>query len=393
MNNASIVINAAEAAVATRDATATGLHRASKTTCRGWFFANLFHRKATESEVAASNVRFHPPLSLVADDRQTLHFRDWFRRKAISLHGGGQRQAGECSRRIKVSSFRKIFVKKAKIIDEDANVGIVTTETATPKTAGEPGYLNRLFTNKEPLVVEQSEPVIACAAMAAEVFEEFVVVIDTTTRSRYAFNPNCVGCCSMPMIDIPDHSVASSDYYDSITVESIAVEENPILEEIEETVPFIPQEFEHDSFSTVDLGECKTKESVAAGPLARDILTATMDGNADQENNEIFVETAQQVSSIAPRTPSYGLSVVTNTVCGVLGSIGERASKIVQQQLTAARQLTETNSKDQLAKSYDSDIMSVYSSMTDIFSSPAVLSPDTLIQNFTSHNGHRNGKL
>ncbi|KAK9314580.1 hypothetical protein V1524DRAFT_140120 [Lipomyces starkeyi] len=384
MTKASIVINAAEAAVAARDATATGLHRASKTTCRGGFFANLFHRKVSESEVAASNVRFHPPLSLVADDRyQTLHFRDWFRRKAISLHGGGQRQAGGFSRRIKVSSFRKIFLKKAKnciaIIDEDPNVGIVTTETATPKTAGEPGYLNRLFTNKESLVVEQSEPVIGGAAMAAEVCEEFVVVIGTTTRSRYAFNPDCVGCCSMPMIDIPDHLVASSDYYDSITVESIAVEENPILEVIEETVPFIPQEFEHDSFSTVDLGECKTKESVAAGPQARDILSATMDGNADQENNEVFVEIAQRVSFIAPQTPSSGLSVVTNTVCGVLGSIGERASKIVQQQLTAARQQTETNSKDQLAKSHDSDITSVLSSMTDIFSSPAVLSPDILM--------------
>ncbi|KAK9330285.1 hypothetical protein V1520DRAFT_135617 [Lipomyces starkeyi] len=347
MTKASIAINAAEAAVATRDATATGLHRASKTT-RGWFFADLFHRKVSESEVSASDVRFHPPLWLVVDVRcQTLHFRDWFRRRAISSHAGGQKQAGGCSSRIKVSSFRKIFLKKAKnciaTIDEDANVGIVTTEAATPKTAGEPGYLNRLFTNKESLVAEQSEPVIAGTAVAAAVCEEFVVVIGTTTRSRYAFNPDCVGCCSMPMIHIPDHSVASSDYHDSITVESIAVEENPILEEIEETVPFIPQEIEHDSFSTVDLGECKTKESLAAGPQARDILTTTMDGNADQENNEGFVETAQRVSFIAPRTPSYGLSVVTNTVCGVLGSIGERASKIVQQQLTAARQQTETN--------------------------------------------------
>ncbi|KAK9390724.1 hypothetical protein V1515DRAFT_42052 [Lipomyces mesembrius] len=385
MNQTNITINAADAAVATKDGTATGPRRASKTTCTGGFFAHLFHRKASESEVAASNVRLHRHLSLVIDDRcQTSHFRDWFRRKATSLHVGGQRQAGGRTHRIKVSSFRKNLLKKAKncitIIDEDANVGIVTIEAATPNTTGEPGCLNRPFTNRESLFVEQREPVIAGAALAAEVCEEFVVVSSTTTRSRYAFNPDCVDCCSMPMIDILDHSVASSDSYDSNTVESIAVEENPILEEIKETVPFIPQEIECDSFTTVDLGECKTKESVAADPpQASDILTVTTDGNADQENNEVFVPTAQRLSFTAPGTPSYGLSVVTNTVCGVLGSIGERASKIVQQQLTAGRQQTETDSKDKLAQGHDSDITSVLSSMKSIFSSPAVLSPNILI--------------
>ncbi|KAK9375778.1 uncharacterized protein V1513DRAFT_331264 [Lipomyces chichibuensis] len=383
MTSENIATDAAGAAVATGDATATGRHRDAKTTCRGRFFANLFHRKASEYEIAASNVRFHRSLSPVVHDRcQAWHIRDWFRRKASSLQVGGQKQAGGCSQRIKVSSFRKIFLKKAENcianVDEDANVGIVTTEAATPKTAGERSYLNRLFTNKESLVVEQSEPVIGGAAVAAKVCEEFVDVIGMTTRSRYAFNPDCVGCCSMPMIDILDHSVASSDFYDSVTVESITVEENPILEGIEETVPFIPQKIEHDSFSTVDLDECKTKESVAAGPQG-DILVVTMDGNADQENNDVFVEAAQRLSFSAPQAPSYGLSVVTNTVCGVLGSIGERASKIVQQQLNAARQQTETDFKDQLAKGYDSDITSVLSSMTGIFCSPAVLSPDPLI--------------
>ncbi|KAK9353809.1 hypothetical protein V1523DRAFT_396127 [Lipomyces doorenjongii] len=378
MTKTNITINSAMAAVATTDASATGLLRASKTTCTGRFFANLFHRNVSKCEVAASNVRFNRPLSLVVDDRyQTSHLRDWLRRKATSLHVSGQKQAGGRTRRIRLSSIRRIFLKKAKkciaIIDEDANVGNVTTEAATPKAAGESDYLNRLFTNKESPLVEQREPAIACAALTAE---EVVVVISTTTRSRYAFNPDCVACCS---IDILDHSVASSDSYDSNTVESIAVEENPMLEVLRETVPFVPQEIEHDSFTTVDLGECMVKESVAAGPQARDILTVTADGNADQENNEVFVETAQRLSFSAPGTPAYGLSVVTNTLCGVLGSIGERASKIVQQQLTAGRQQTETDSKDELAPGHSSEITSVLSSMTGIFSSPAILSPNTLI--------------
>ncbi|KAJ8103097.1 hypothetical protein POJ06DRAFT_265957 [Lipomyces tetrasporus] len=408
MVTATNILNAAiqaEAAVVGQATPATGPDRSTKTSRITGFLANIFNRKASENKEADATVHGRRSASSLVDDRgKPWHLRRLFHRNtSTGLVDGGQKQAARRLRVVKLSRFRKVFGAKAQDnvgnINEAANVGIVS---AASRTAGKLSFLNRIFTKKELPVIDLFDPVdafagfaasAACAASevaAAEASEDPVVVIGTTTRSRYAFNPDCVHCSTQSTGGefFLDHSMISADSYDSHTLESVAVEDL-ILVEIKDPMTPVLQEVELDSFSTVDLSECKTEHSDAAGHHTKDILPLSVYGNV-QENNDL--EVTLRLGLSAPATPSYGLSVITNTVCGVLGSIGEHASQIVQQQLAAARQQPETASKQQGGRYYDSKFTPVPKSMARIFS-PYIPAPSIGISSLSDQDelGHNWG--
>ncbi|KAK9322793.1 hypothetical protein V1517DRAFT_118580 [Lipomyces orientalis] len=387
MITATNILNAAiqaENPVVRQATPAAGPELSSKTSRITGFLANIFHRKASENKEADATVHGRHSVSVLVDDRRrSWHLRHLFHRNTpTGLVEGGQKQVTRRFRGVKSSRFSKVFGTKRRDNVGDSNEAAdVGNASAASRTAGKLSFLNRIFTKKELPIIDLSEPVdafaglVASAALTAsdiataEASEEPVVVIGTTTRSRYAFNADCVHCSTQSTGGdfFLDHSMISSDSYDSCTVESVAVEDL-ILAEIKNTMTPVLQEVEPDSFSTVDLSECKTEteNSGATGHQTRDILPLSLFGNVDQENNDFEVTLRLGLSASA--SPSYGLSVITNTVCGVLGSIGEHASHIVQQQLAAARKQPKTASKQQVGGYHDLTITPIPKSMARIFS-------------------------
>ncbi|KAK9240053.1 hypothetical protein V1525DRAFT_337990 [Lipomyces kononenkoae] len=340
-----------EVAVAAKGVTATCSESAAKNPDGRGLIAKFLHRRAAKTQTPTTKVRLHNPFSLAGKDHsQRKHFRDWFRRKTSSSHVDGQKHW--CSLGFNVSSLRKVFSKPDNCIalsDEDSSVTAVAEKAvATVQLPDEVGdnvtcfeiqnTLDHSVSFTDPYPGEISEQVRDSAEVVTvvQLYDEFVdnaacyKTLDfLTDHSMLSFND--------------DHYVSDlcSPYGEATVVASVevTVETLSTIKENQETVTSASEEVDYDSFSTIDLGEYNPTELLPVGPKGYGIFSGLRQGNPCQENSAVPLHVTETAC------PSYGLSVVTNTVCNVLGSIGERASKMVQQQLAAEYSKRETGSQ------------------------------------------------
>ncbi|KAK9366951.1 hypothetical protein V1509DRAFT_567686 [Lipomyces kononenkoae] len=343
-----------EVAVAAKDVISACSERAAKNPSGRSIFGKLLHRKVSKTETPTTKMSMHNPFSVAK------HLRDWIHRKTSSFHIDGQKQARSLSDTVFEKIFEEPYSLKAAII-KDKLIGQVEPSIATAgagncneifQTAEKSRFLGRSLTNNEFDVIATRELVTARAPVCDG------AVVDATATC----NPDCPNCFSMP--DIVNRTMSFSDPYDNITIVPIDVDidKTSTVEKFQKTVTSISEELEHDSFSTIDLGEYRPSE-LAVGPPGFEIWR--------QENSMVPLH-------FTPMNPSTRVSVITNTVCNVLGSIGERASKVVRQQLATKRQQKDTINKDQIAAGHEPYITSAQTSPVDSLS-PAFAFPNTLI--------------